>query len=75
MKANLKRVLCFLIVCLLLLGLCACEDDSNATDAPIFEGELPEVIFGTWYPHPEVSDIPIEVRSDGTCSIEGQLYN
>lgn len=75
MSETLKRISCGLISFLLLLSLCACEDNSNATDATIFEGELPEVIFGTWHPHPEVSDLPIEVRADGTCSIEGQLYN
>lgn len=76
MKVTLKTILWALLGCLLMFGLCACGDDLTNTEGPTsFEGELPEIIFGTWHPHPEVSDIPTQVNSDGTCSIDGQTFH
>ena len=69
----MKRVLSIFIAVLILFSLCACSQENN-TDNPDndFQGDIPEVIFGTWHPHPEVSNIPIEINSDGTCDLDGQ---
>lgn len=75
MKANLKKFLCGILSFLMLLGLCACNsnanNDNSDTTIGSYDGELPEAIYGTWYPHPEVSDAVIEINSDGTCTIDG----
>ena len=69
----MKRVLSIFIAVLMLFSLCACSQENN-TDNPDndFQGDIPEVIFGAWHPYPEVSNIPIEINSDGTCDLDGQ---
>lgn len=80
----MKRILALLVALAMLFSLTACRgDDENpastgtstndtGTNLNGYEGELPEAVFGTWYPNPEVSNIPIEIKSDGTCSINDQ---
>ena len=69
----MKRVLSFFVAALILLSLCACNQSDNTNNPDnSFQGDIPEVIFGTWHPHPEVSNIPIEINSDGTCDLDGQ---
>ena len=82
MKANLQKILCMILSLIMLSCLCACDkdanndngnnSDNNLTNLGGYEGELPEVIFGTWYPHPQVSDTFIEISRDGTCTVDGQ---
>lgn len=74
MKTKYKRVLCAILSLFLMTVLCACGNSasSNGSELGGHEGEVPEVVFGTWYPHPEVSDVFIEMNSDGTCVIGGQ---
>ena len=68
-----KKALCVILALLLTLGLCACSGETAGNNNDIhLDSELPEAIFGTWWPHPEVSDAPIEISSDGTCTIDGQ---
>ena len=69
----MKRILSIFVAALMLLSLCACNQSNNTNNPDnSFQGDIPEVIFGTWHPHPEVSNIPIEINSDGTCDLEGQ---
>lgn len=80
MNVDFKKILCMILSLIMLLALCACDketdngdsSDETGTNLNGYEGELPEAVFGTWYPHPEVSNIPIEIKSDGTCSINDQ---
>ena len=68
-----SKILCLILALVLTLGLCACGGETNGNNNDIrLDDELPEAIFGTWWPHPEVSDAPIEISSDGTCTIDGQ---
>lgn len=70
---SFSKMMCLALALLLTLGLCACGADTNSNNNDIhLDSELPEAIFGTWYPHPEISDTPIEISSDGTCTIDGQ---
>ena len=73
---NLKRALSLILIAALLLGLSACNLEGNNNDSDAgFGDDIPEVIFGTWHPHPEVSNIPVEIYSDGTCALDGQTVN
>lgn len=69
----MKKQLAVFLAVLLLLGVTACSQENNP-GKPNNGGEdqLPEVIFGTWHPNPEISNIPIEIYSDGTCDLNGQ---
>ena len=83
----MKRIFALLLVLVMLFVLTACGgNDENpegtgtstndtGTNLGGYEGKLPEAVFGTWYPHPEVSNIPIEINSDGTCSINDQFFD
>ena len=80
----MKRILALLLALVMLFALTACggnnenpENTGTSTNNTGenrggYEGELPEAVFGTWYPHPEVSNALIEVNSDGTCVFDGQ---
>ena len=82
----MKRIFALLLALVMLFALTACGgDDENlestgtstndtGTNLGDYEGELPEAVFGTWYPHPEVSNALIEINSDGTCIIDGQTF-
>lgn len=70
----MRKILCLLLSAILLLGLCACNTDNQTPDTPD-EPTLPDLIFGTWYPQPDVSDQQIEIYEDGTCVVDGQQWN
>lgn len=71
----MKRFLCLLLSAILLLGLCACsENNQNPGDRPT-ELTPPDLIYGSWYPMPDVSETPVEVYEDGTCVVNGQQWN
>ena len=80
----MKRIFALLLALVMLFALTACGGDdenpestgtsTNDTGMNLggYEGELPETVFGTWYPHPEVINALIEINSDGTCNFDGQ---
>lgn len=68
----MKKLLCILLSAVLLLGLCACGNEQTS-DQPQ-EPEIPELIYGTWYAMPDVTDIPVEINRDGICSINGETW-
>ena len=74
MTARWKKVLCTVLIFGLLLGLCACgeETNGNETTAPVFDGDLPESVLGYWYPQPYLYDTPIEIYADMTCVVSTQ---
>lgn len=69
----MRKILCLLLSAILLLGLCACNADNQISDGPE-EPTLPDLIFGTWYPQPDVTDVPVEIYEDGTCVVNGQQW-
>lgn len=76
MLSNYRKFLCLILAFCLLLGLCGCDNSSNdKVNHGKYDGDLPQGIFGTWYPHPEVSDAFIAIYEDGTCAINGQTEN
>lgn len=71
----MKKLLAILMAALLLC-LAACNQQNYTDDPDIgYEGALPEVIFGTWHPHPAVSEVPFVINRDGSCVIGGQTVN
>lgn len=70
----MRKILCLLLSVILLLSLCACNADNQTLDVPD-EPTLPDLIYGTWYPQPDVSDLQIEIYEDGICVVNGQQWN
>jgi len=68
----MKKLFCTLLSLFLLLGLCACNNESS--DEPK-EPVPPELIYGQWYPMPDVTDQPVEINRDGTCVVNGKKQN
>jgi len=66
----MKRIIILSLAVLLLL--CACDSGENSSNNNTLNGQLSESIFGTWYPHPEVSATPFIISEDGTCTYGGQ---
>lgn len=73
----MKKLFCILLSIFLLLGLCACGENGNQNtdDVTPETPETPDSICGTWYPMPEVSDIPVEIYADGTCVLNGESWS
>ena len=70
----MKRILSVLLAAVLLLCLCACNENTAAKpeEQPL---QPPDTIYGAWYPMPDVSETPVEVYEDGTCVVNGQQWN
>lgn len=68
----MKRLFCVLLSVALLLGLCACSNEQTPEQPK--GPEIPELIYGTWYAMPDVTDIPVEIDRDGICSINGEMW-
>ena len=69
------RILPLILVIASLLSFCGCNqvqtDEIPAETTPV----LTNSIFGTWYPHPEVTDVVFDIYEDGTCVIFDKTYN
>lgn len=68
---DIRKALSLILTALLLFTLCGCSqsESNNNPDKP--DVVLPAAIYGTWHPHPEVSDSVIEIHEDGTCNLDG----
>ena len=73
---NSKKIFCALLSLVLILGLCACNGSNNQTsnNGPV-KLIPPDIIYGSWYPMPDVSDEPVVIKQDGTCVAGGQQWN
>ncbi len=76
-----RKMLSVLLVVLMLFTLCACNKPvaettpSTTTGTP--ELVIPSSVYGTWYPHPDMSDVidvPVEINADGTCILGTETY-
>ena len=67
-------MLCVLLSAMFMLGLCACDENAEQTPEEPTKPQPPELIYGTWYPKPDVSEVPVQINKDGTCIVNGQQW-
>ena len=67
-----KRLLCVLLGIILVMGLAACGEGSQENNNEDTTPKIPEIIFGDWYPMPDISEQPAKINADGTCTINGE---
>ena len=73
----MKKVLSLILVMLMLLSLCACTQPEAETpsSSEADKIEVPPIVYGNWYSHPDIDAETLVVNADGTCTINGQKYN
>lgn len=69
------RILPLMLVVIVLFSLCGCNQTQTDEIPPETKPEIPSSLFGTWYQHPEVTDVLFEIHEDGTCNIFDRTYN
>lgn len=73
---HVYKLLSLLLAILTLVCLCACHKPEAETPASTdHQIVIPSSIYGTWYPHPDMGDITVEINADGTLTRDGKKLN